>query len=116
VHRLQLVTGELPFTEHDFGVDVIALPDKVIACGPRRRPPGVVEGHLTDAIVAAIPRPGPANPQMMNLVAVGQSKIADDRGEEQSVTRRCAIGAAPSANRFAMQTCWHDFRCGSCRR
>lgn len=34
VHSLQVVDDELPETKHDFSVDLIVTPDKVIECPP----------------------------------------------------------------------------------
>jgi 5-formyltetrahydrofolate cyclo-ligase len=62
VHPLQVVGEKLPETEHDFRVDVIVTPDEVIACGPPRRPPGVMWEQLDAAKIAAIPA-------LANLVA-----------------------------------------------
>jgi 5-formyltetrahydrofolate cyclo-ligase len=55
VHPLQVVDEPLPETEHDFRVDMIATPDEVIACGPPRRPPGVMWEHLDQRKIAAVP-------------------------------------------------------------
>lgn len=55
VHRLQVVDEPLPETEHDFRVDLIVTPGEVIACGPPRRPPGVMWNHPDAAKIAAIP-------------------------------------------------------------
>jgi 5-formyltetrahydrofolate cyclo-ligase len=55
VHALQVVDEDLPETEHDFSVDVIVTPEEVIACGPSRRPPGLLWEHLAPETIAAIP-------------------------------------------------------------
>jgi 5-formyltetrahydrofolate cyclo-ligase len=55
VHPLQVLDEELPETEHDFRVDVIVTPDEVLRPRRRRRPPGILWGHLDDDKVAAIP-------------------------------------------------------------
>jgi 5-formyltetrahydrofolate cyclo-ligase len=67
VHEAQVVgTGRIPETEHDFRLDVIVTPDRVIHCRRRRRrgrPPGIRWHELTDEKINAIPvlarlRPG----------------------------------------------------------
>lgn len=55
VHELQVVDDELPETEHDFGVDVIVTPDRVIHCVSPKRPDGVVPDHLDDEKIREIP-------------------------------------------------------------
>lgn len=55
VHSLQVVDEELPENEHDFSVDVIVTPDKVIACSPPRRPAGLIWEQLSPEKIAAIP-------------------------------------------------------------
>lgn len=55
VHPLQVVDEALPETEHDFRVDLIVTPDEVIACGPPRRPPGLMWEQPDAAKIAAIP-------------------------------------------------------------
>ncbi len=50
-----LETDALPETEHDFRVDIIVTPTRVIHATERRRPSGVLWGHLDPAQVAAIP-------------------------------------------------------------
>lgn len=55
VHALQVVNEDLPETEHDFSVDLIVTPEEVIACGPSRRPPGLLWEHLAQETIAAIP-------------------------------------------------------------
>lgn len=63
VHSLQVLDEALPETEHDFSVDLVVTPDEVIACGPPRRPSGLIWEHLDADTIAAIPwlaerRPG----------------------------------------------------------
>ncbi|HEX2030095.1 MAG TPA: 5-formyltetrahydrofolate cyclo-ligase [Actinomycetota bacterium] len=55
VHPLQILDERLPETAHDFRVDRIVTPDRVIRCRRRRRPPGILWGHLHDERVEAIP-------------------------------------------------------------
>jgi 5-formyltetrahydrofolate cyclo-ligase len=55
VHQLQVVDDDLPETEHDFSVDLIITPEEVIACGPGRRPAGLIWEHLNSEKIAAIP-------------------------------------------------------------
>jgi 5-formyltetrahydrofolate cyclo-ligase len=55
VHQLQLLDEELPETEHDFRVDLIATPDEVVETGGRKRPPGILWEHLDDQKIAAVP-------------------------------------------------------------
>ena len=59
VHETQVLdAGRIPETAHDFRVDLVVTPDRVIACprdGRRRRPPAVRWDELTDEKVASIP-------------------------------------------------------------
>lgn len=57
VHDVQVVEdGRIPVTDHDFGLDLIVTPTRVIECSGRRRPrPEVHWGDLTDEKIAAIP-------------------------------------------------------------
>jgi 5-formyltetrahydrofolate cyclo-ligase len=59
VHELQIVaSGRIPETDHDFRLDVIVTPERVINCrGGRRRNvrPGIRWEELTDAKIEAIP-------------------------------------------------------------
>lgn len=55
VHPLQVVDTALPETEHDFSVDPIVTPEKIIRCGPPRRPTGLIWEHLSPEKIAAIP-------------------------------------------------------------
>lgn len=55
VHSLQVIDGPIPETSHDFSVDLIVTPDEVIACGPPRRPAGLVWDDLDESKIAAIP-------------------------------------------------------------
>ena len=57
VHDLQVVDEDLPETDHDFRVDVIATPDGVIRTGasPTRRPRGIIWSHLQQDKIDAIP-------------------------------------------------------------
>jgi len=55
VHDLQVIDDDLPETEHDFRVDLIVTPTEVIACGPPKRPAGLLWEHLSPDKIAAIP-------------------------------------------------------------
>jgi 5-formyltetrahydrofolate cyclo-ligase len=58
VHELQVVArGRIPETDHDFRLDLIVTPERVITCRRRRpgAPPGIRWHELTDAKIAAIP-------------------------------------------------------------
>jgi 5-formyltetrahydrofolate cyclo-ligase len=55
VHDLQVVDGELPEDSHDFRVDLIVTPTRVIECGPRRRPARLNWDELRPDLIAAIP-------------------------------------------------------------
>lgn len=55
VHQLQVVSDDIPETEHDFSADIIITPDEVIQCPPSRRPNGVIWEHLSAEKIAAIP-------------------------------------------------------------
>jgi 5-formyltetrahydrofolate cyclo-ligase len=57
VHEVQVVdAGRVPVTAHDFRLDLIATPDRVIECGRgRRRAAGVRWDELTEEKVEAIP-------------------------------------------------------------
>jgi 5-formyltetrahydrofolate cyclo-ligase len=67
VHPLQVVDGELPETEHDFRVDLVATPEAVLRAPRFRRPAGVLWDHLSPDKLARIPalqqlRRSPARP------------------------------------------------------
>ena len=56
VHPLQIVRGAVPETDHDFRVDLIVTPVRVLR--PRRsrpQPRGIIAAHLTDEIRESIP-------------------------------------------------------------
>jgi 5-formyltetrahydrofolate cyclo-ligase len=55
VHDLQVVDEAIPETEHDFSVDVVVTPERVIHCGNPRRPRGLYWDHLSESKIAAIP-------------------------------------------------------------
>ena len=57
VHPLQVLDGPIPVTEHDFSLDVIAMPDEVIRppAGGRKRPRGILPEHLTPEIRREVP-------------------------------------------------------------
>jgi 5-formyltetrahydrofolate cyclo-ligase len=63
VHEVQVVEDELPETSHDFRVDLVVTPERVIRCRRTRRPAGVMWDHLDGGKEEAIPvlrglRPG----------------------------------------------------------
>ena len=60
VHQLQIVTSQIPESDHDFSVDYIITPDEVISCPDPRRPAGLIWDHLTPEKIAAIPALGAA--------------------------------------------------------
>jgi len=56
VHPLQIVRGAVPETDHDFRVDLIVTPDRVLR--PRRsrpQPAGIIEAHLTEELRENVP-------------------------------------------------------------
>ncbi|GFH35027.1 5-formyltetrahydrofolate cyclo-ligase [Streptomyces pacificus] len=55
VHELQVVEQQLPECEHDFRVDLIVTPERVIECPSHRRPPGIIWESLTPQMISAIP-------------------------------------------------------------
>ncbi|MDQ3870913.1 MAG: 5-formyltetrahydrofolate cyclo-ligase [Chloroflexota bacterium] len=55
VHPLQVVDGPLPETEHDFRVDLLVMPERVIRCAGKRRPTGIIWDHLDAAKISAVP-------------------------------------------------------------
>lgn len=55
VHQLQVVEDDIPETEHDFSVDIIVTPDRIIQCPNPRRPRGIIWDHLTAEQIEAIP-------------------------------------------------------------
>ncbi len=57
VHDLQVLDEELPETDHDFRVDIIATPTSVIRtdAAPRGRPHGIIWSHLDKEKVEAVP-------------------------------------------------------------
>ena len=55
VHELQVTEDELPEEEHDFRVDLIVTPDRIIECGTSRRPAGLNWNELRPDQIAAIP-------------------------------------------------------------
>jgi len=55
IHDLQVVDEPLPETDHDFSVDFVVTPTRVIPCGPPRRPTGLYWGHLDAGKISAIP-------------------------------------------------------------
>ncbi len=55
VHPLQVLTGPLPETEHDFRVDLIVTPDDVLRPPRSPRPPGILWDHLTPEKINSVP-------------------------------------------------------------
>lgn len=56
VHERQVrEPGEIPMGEHDFGLDLIVTPDRVIGCPGRDTGGNIVWDELTDDKIAAIP-------------------------------------------------------------
>jgi 5-formyltetrahydrofolate cyclo-ligase len=55
VHDLQVLDEPLPETAHDFRVDIIATPTRVLRCPRAPRPTGIQWGDLDAAKLAAIP-------------------------------------------------------------
>jgi 5-formyltetrahydrofolate cyclo-ligase len=55
VHPLQVLDEELPETEHDFRVDLVATPDEVVETGVRKRPSGILWEHLDEEKIRAVP-------------------------------------------------------------
>jgi 5-formyltetrahydrofolate cyclo-ligase len=55
VHDLQVLDDEVPEQAHDFRVDLIVTPTRVIRCGQPRRPSGIDWALLDPAQITAIP-------------------------------------------------------------
>jgi len=55
VHDAQVVDDDLPETRHDFRVDLVVTPTRVIRIARRRRPPGILWDHLDEQKIRAIP-------------------------------------------------------------
>jgi 5-formyltetrahydrofolate cyclo-ligase len=55
VHDLQVLDEPLPETPHDFRVDRIATPTRLLVCPPAARPRGILWGDLDAAKIASIP-------------------------------------------------------------
>ncbi|HEY3172807.1 MAG TPA: 5-formyltetrahydrofolate cyclo-ligase [Thermoanaerobaculia bacterium] len=55
VHPLQLLEEDLPVTEHDFLLDLVATPEELLRPPKRRQPRGVIPEHLTDEIRRDVP-------------------------------------------------------------
>ncbi|MGW4411766.1 5-formyltetrahydrofolate cyclo-ligase [Nonomuraea sp. NPDC004702] len=55
VHSLQVLTGPLPETDHDFRVDLIVTEKEIIACPRSRRPSGLIWSSMPAERIAAIP-------------------------------------------------------------
>jgi 5-formyltetrahydrofolate cyclo-ligase len=56
VHELQIVRGTLPETKHDFRLDLIVTPERILRPRrSRRQPMGIVEADLTDEVRENVP-------------------------------------------------------------
>jgi len=55
VHDVQVLDRLLPETAHDFRVDLIATPTRVLRCPRAPRPNGLIWEHLDADKIAAIP-------------------------------------------------------------
>lgn len=55
VHDIQVLDEPIPHASHDFAVDLIVTPTRVIRCGPAYRPSGVTWDTLSREQIAAIP-------------------------------------------------------------
>lgn len=55
VHDIQVLDEPLPYAPHDFTVDLVVTPSRVIGCGPRHRPRGLDWDSLSAEQIAAIP-------------------------------------------------------------
>ena len=56
VHEAQVVgDGRIPVTSHDFGLDLIVTPERVIRCPKRRAKPAIEWDQLTPEKIASIP-------------------------------------------------------------
>jgi 5-formyltetrahydrofolate cyclo-ligase len=56
VHPLQIVDGDLPETDHDFRIDFIVTPEKIIQTHRQGgRPEGIIRDHLSEQKISEIP-------------------------------------------------------------
>jgi 5-formyltetrahydrofolate cyclo-ligase len=55
VHELQVIDEDLPEQDHDFRVDLIITPQRVIHCDSPKRPAGLDWSRLTPEKIAGIP-------------------------------------------------------------
>jgi 5-formyltetrahydrofolate cyclo-ligase len=55
VHELQVLDEHLPELDHDFRVDLVITPYRVIECERARRPSGIDWTRLGPGLLAAIP-------------------------------------------------------------
>ena len=55
VHELQVLDETLPADDHDFTVDYILTPGRVVSCSSRQRPSGIDWELVTAEMQAAIP-------------------------------------------------------------
>ncbi|MFE7134510.1 5-formyltetrahydrofolate cyclo-ligase [Streptomyces sp. NPDC057638] len=76
VHDLQVLDEELPEADHDFRLDLIVTPTRIIACGPRHTPPGILWELLPDAYLSAIPALTARRPTSDQTAASAQRSCA----------------------------------------
>jgi 5-formyltetrahydrofolate cyclo-ligase len=55
VHELQVLDEAIPEAHHDFRVDLVVTPERVIQCGPPRRPSGLDRASLRHEQIESIP-------------------------------------------------------------
>ncbi|MFD7549874.1 5-formyltetrahydrofolate cyclo-ligase [Streptomyces sp. NPDC059816] len=55
VHDLQVVDVEIPEAPHDFRVDLIVTPERIIECPPHARPQGILWDSVRPEMIAEIP-------------------------------------------------------------
>jgi 5-formyltetrahydrofolate cyclo-ligase len=55
VHEQQVLDEALPHQPHDFTVDYIVTPERVVRCGPKHRPSGVDWQVLTPELLHSVP-------------------------------------------------------------
>ncbi|MDX3380695.1 5-formyltetrahydrofolate cyclo-ligase [Streptomyces niveiscabiei] len=55
VHELQVIDAVIPESSHDFRVDLIITPRRIIECPPHERPQGIFWDSLSPEMIAEIP-------------------------------------------------------------